>query len=305
MFAQQNIKQFEYNIDKNTNTKHQIKENTYSLIYKNIKSQQIPNWVNNIPPSNKRYIYSIGVSNPDSDSVQAVSTAINRAELMASILYKSTVQQLCSYFLNEYDISSNILYENYVQIVSNTKFKKYTIEKTYTNRYNETIVLVKFNTRSAISTDTKNILSIYKNEFNSTTSEQLETVYELSKEVKDASSLIYQLTTLGEHIELLTKIDDKTTKIPIYNLSYLTTNDTIVNNKTLSYGLWNEVLKTTVDVIVKEARSKPGTLQNLGDKYQNKSYQKLTNGIAQNTISIRLKEININNNGVEISIYKP
>ena len=304
IFAQKNIDNFEYIIENNKINKPISNKNTYSLIYKTTKPQETPNWIQNIPACTNKYIYAIGVSNPDSDSLQGINYAIKRAELMASMFYKSTIQQLCSYFLNE-DVSSNVIYENYAQITTNIKFNKYNVEKVFTNKYNETIVLVKFNIKSIKETNYNSTLSIYKNEFNTVTTEQLETIYEFYQTKNKDTLMFYQTTNIGNHIEVLNKINNKTIKIPIYNLSYITTSDTVLNYKILSHGLWNNIFKSTIDVIIKKAREKPETLRNLGDKYQSKSYQKLTHGIAKNTISLRLTNIGINKKGVTVKVYEP
>ncbi len=292
-FSQLDQKNFEKTFNQEIDAvegENSVQRENHSALYQYVPPQQVPEWFIQPMVSDKNEVFAIGISDPGLDSIQSMQQAVYRAEIMANVLLKSTTQLLCDFFLNEVDKSTNIVYEHFTRITSKIPFTSeyYTVVDSFRNAFDETLVLIKYTTPKAIeSTELGEInLEFYKNETESSSQGELESIYELqvkSPSAPEPKVHFYQLTEFGPRFDVISDLKGQEVQIPIYSLSYqgIPALDS-VNQCYFSHGLWKEYLKSVMTQIIETARVKPGSIKFLGDAYQKSSYQKLTRGISVN-----------------------
>jgi hypothetical protein len=271
----------------------------------------VPNWLVNIPTSNKGEIYSIGISDPEMDSASAINMAIYRAQIMANVFNNSITQLLCDFFMNESTNTSDIVYEHFSRInakipIDNT----FEIIKTYTNDFDETMVLIKYHLikRQKAKNQHRIIFELYKNEIESASFGEMESIYEISVKANsntEPNPMLYQLTEFGKRSDVLSVTDDKEHSIPIYSLKYTGIPSTdSVEFCHFSHGLWKEYFKSVMIVILSKAREKPENIKYLSDTYNRNSLQKTTRGISINKMRFILTGITVSNNQINVNLHE-
>lgn len=290
--AQGEQKEFKKVFDKELeeqHSKYSHREN-HSGAYQYTKPQQVPSWICNPPVIQGDEVYAIGISDPGLDSVHGMEQALFRAKIMANLFYTSTTQLLCDFFMNELDHSTSIAYEHFTRI--SAKIPKnggtYSLIEYFLNGFDETMVLIKYSPVKKIKKNqADNIrLELYKNETESETHGEYESIYELQvapPNFNDSVKDFYQLTEFGSRYDVVSKVNGDNVQVPIYSLKYvgIPTTDS-VHTAYVSHGLWKEYFKSVMLQIVGKAREKPENISVLSDDYQKDSYQKLTRGISVN-----------------------
>lgn len=291
-------------------SKYSTREN-HSSIYQYTNPQAVPDWFLNPPVSQNNKIYSIGISDPETDTVKGLEVAIYRAQIMANIFKNSTTQLLCDFFVNETNQSSDIVYEHFSRI--NTKIpleSKFEVVETFRNSFDETLVLLKYHySKKPKSKEQYRVMfELYKNEIETSSIGQLESIYELrvqSNSISIPDPMFYQLTELGKSSDVISAVDNNENQVPIYSLQY----QGIPNTDSVKYcyfthGLWKEYFRSVMVVILSKAREKPENIQYLSDSYNKNSFQKTTRGISVNRMSFVLSGIASFNNQIKVTLQE-
>ncbi len=315
--AQTDKKKFEKIFEQETSDpKYNTREN-HSSAYLHTPSQTVPSWFINPPVSTTDAVYAIGISDPGMDTTQALETAIYRAQIIANVLYFSTTQLLCDFYVDEAQNTSDVVYEHFSRINAKLPHKAdFEIIEKYRDKFDETLVLIKYHAQKKIKASKSNKinLEIYKNEVSSTAYDNFESVYEMlikANSKNDPDPAIYQLTELVKRYDVLTSVNGDSINIPIYNLPYLglTNPADSIGLCYFSHGLWKEYLKSIMVYIISKAREKPEKIQLLGEGFNNEnsdgsSYEKLSRGISQNNMRFVLTHIEATKDNLNVTLQE-
>ena len=287
------------------------KRNSHSNLYQHTPAQRVPKWLVNLPQPANNELYSIGISDPAMDSTNAVEMAIYRARVMASIFEYSTTRLLCDFFKNEDNGTNNIMYENFSRITSQMPLNDdFEVVKVSVNRFNETIVLLKakISHKPNYIRYNKIELEFFKNETESSTYGEIESIYELRIEPDSIASLkpmFFQLTEFGKRSSIISGFNGPRNKVPIYGLKYTgIPNADSVKYSFFAHGLWNEYLKSVTEFILSKAREKPENIKYLTASHNRESIKNITRGISVNRMSFILSGIKVSNNHIKVSLIE-
>lgn len=308
--AQIDKKKFEKIFNEETTSDKYTKRENHSGAYQFIPPQTVPEWFINPPTGNESTIYSIGISDPEMDTTEGMEQALFRAEIMANIFRKSTTQLLCDFFTNELNQSSDIVFEHFARVSSKLPAQKgnYEILNTYRNRFDETLVLIKYIPPKRIKANQLQTirLELYRSEVETSSSGEYESIYELLVQpysVEEPIPAFFQITEFGKRSEVISGINKSEKKVPIYSLKYkgIPMTDS-TQTCFLSHGLWKDYYKSVLVKILDKAREKPENISFLGDNFNNESYQKLTRGVSINKMQFIVTEIKANQNQLNVSL---
>lgn len=278
--------------------KKETKENKYqsrdnhSSKYTYTAAQEFPSWLVNPPMPGSGEFIGLGISDPGLDSADAMNMAVYRAQIMAYMLQKSTTQFMVDFFTNEITGAQEVVYEHFARVFTKMpeKIENCEVIKTYTNKFDETFVLVKYKPNQDLQMNNNKtaIMELFKNEMQAGARGQYESVYELL--VKDNLNesnvpMMYRIVEFGSRNDVEGTVENEDYAVPIYSLRYeFPTRDTLIQ-KQFSHGIWKEVFKSTVTQILNKARKKPEIIKDMSDDYQAQSTEKLTRGISSNKMS--------------------
>ncbi len=309
--AQLDKENFEKIFEEETNNSKYSKRESHSGTYQYTLPQLVPRWFITPPVSNDSLIYSIGISDPEMDTVNALEMAVYRARVMANVLYKGTTQLLCDFFLNEVNNSSDIAYEHFSRINAKIPFNdKFEIVETYRNSFDETMVLIKYYPPKNIEPNQFNRIKLehYKSEIESSSYGNFESVYEFWVQANSdtiADPVFYQITKLGPRHDVMSAQGNIQKQVPIYSLQYKgipSADSTELCN--FSHGLWKEYFKSTMVFIMSKAREKPENIKQITDSYQKNTFEKLTRGISMNKMRFVLTNISATNNKLKVTLQE-
>ena len=300
---------FEEIFDQEVSDSKYSDRSSHSGTYQHVVPQQVPSWFINIPVSQDNDVFSIGISDPEMDSTAGMEMAIYRAQIMANVLSKSTTQLLCDFFLNEVDNSTDVVYEHFSRINAKIpKNGKFDIIESYTNKFDETVALIKYYPSQNVKNNEVNriMLELYKNEIESTAHGSFESIFELwvrSAKEKEPDPMFYQLTEFGKRHDVVSAQNNIQKEIPIYKLCYtgLPRTDSAAYTY-FSHGLWKEYFKSIMTQIIFKAREKPENISYISDSYQKNSLEKLTRGISVNKMRFTLVGISTNENRLKVNM---
>lgn len=289
----------------------QIHRGSHSYQFVYVPVQKIPAWFSDLPLNDSLWVYSIGISNPGMDSVDAMQLAIKRAAMMSCVLNNANARLLYSYYKNESGAVQSAMYENYAQIISSfpaAYVQKGMVVSYAYNEYQEGMVLMKFLRSSMQERDEDQRLELIRfgKEWNKQQGSVFEASYELncgSKEDKFGFSN-YEVYHLDLRMHASGLYLDLSYVIPIYSLCY--SNDSIASTKRqcFSYGLWAEYYKSFLDQVIASSRKSPESIESLAASYQNSDHSELIQGISNTKQSFALKNIAIRNNILQVHLIE-
>lgn len=289
-------------------TKYTERKN-HSSIYVRTGEQSIPLWFVNPPVSEGNEVYAIGISDPGMDSITGQNLALERAQILANILYNGTTQLLCDFFLNEVNSSMDVVFEHFSRInakIPNTG--NYEIIHSIRNEFDETLVLIKYVPQKGLLTsDHKKVkFELYKNEIETSGMSQYQSVYEMlvhSAIDKGDTVGFYQLTEFGKLYDVVSLTENKVQQIPIYTLKYsgIPSSDS-TSTQYFTHGLWKEYFKSIMLEIIGVARLKPENIQNIDESYQRNSLEKLTRGISVNRMRFVVNQVSAANKELKVKL---
>jgi len=287
------------------------KRESHSAAYQNTPPQKVPAWFVNPPVSNGNEVYAIGISDPEMDTTLALSMSIYRAQIMANVLFKSTTQLLCDFYLNEIDKTSDIVYEHFTRINSSMPLDgNFEIVESFKNNYDETVVLIKYYPKIDLPQDQVNSikLELFRGEVNIANKVSFESTYELivkSHSGANVDSMFYQLTDLGNRYDVLSTYENVKKTVPIYTLAYsgIPSNDS-VQLCYFTHGLWKEYFKSVMSFIISKAREKPENISQLSDAYQRNTLEKLTRGISVNKMRFVVTGMSFSDNKLNVALQE-
>lgn len=277
-------KEIEYKDDKMSRESHSSK-------YTYTHPQRIPEWCNNLPASSDRSVYALGISDPGLDSAIARPQALQRAEIMANIFRKSTVQLLCDFYEGGDDNIRKSIYEHgaqlYTYLPECTDCSQVLYETQ--NAFGEYIILINYNPPRFISKKKLSTVrsEVYKSDVSRNRSGEFKIIYELllmNKYRLLQQPAFYEYTELGRHLEVRSMAENDTLFVPIYSLKYITDSSQII----LSHGLWQSYFKSSIDQILDMARSKPENVRYLEDDFNQNEQKKQVLGKSENLIKVSL-----------------
>jgi hypothetical protein len=269
--------------------------------------QNLPNWCSQIPASSNREIFAIGISDPGMDTAQAMSMAIQRAEIMANLFRKSTVQLLCDFYVSDDDHIKKSIYEHGAQIYAYLPATKGTTEvlQEHFSEFHEAIVLIKYTPPRLVSKKKLSVIraEVYRSDMERNKRGEFKTIYELILKNHfnlNQAPVFYEATEIGNHKEVLSIQENDTVFVPIYNLKYKADS----SYSTLSHGLWSCYYKQTVDYILDRAREKPENIRYLGDDYMQSTIEKQVLGKSENLVKTTLRSISFSENALKVGIIE-
>jgi hypothetical protein len=308
--AQINKSNIEKIFDEETIDEKYTKREHHSGKYLYVPTQTVPGWFVNPPAAEGNSVFAIGISDPEPDTVKALNSAIYRALVIANVLHKNTTQLLCDFYVNDDNKYQDVVYEHFSRINAKLPLDAdYTVVSKYRNKYDETMVLVKYNPPKRIKHNEfyRIRIELYRNEIESSASGSFESVYEmqvLSDAVTKYVPVFYQLTELGNHSAVVSGMDTVPADVPIYSLKYsgIPVNDSTVKVCSFSHGLWKEYFKSITVFIIAKSREKPENISYLDETYQYNNTQKLTRGISSNRMQFVISKIYGNKIGLNVKL---
>jgi len=311
LVAQYDKELFEKEFQKEFSEAKYSKRESHSSVYQRTAPQQVPAWFVNPPVSNTDEVYAVGISDPEMDTTNALNQAVYRAQIIANVLRKSTTQLLCDFYLNEVNQSSDIVYEHFTRINSYLAIEgKFEIIESFRNRFDETIVLIKYFPIKNLAKEQVNSinLELYRSEVETTAKGKFESTYEMivkSNFDSIADPMVYQLTDLGNRYDVESTQGTEQKTVPIYTLGYsgIPSNDSI-QYCYFTHGLWKEYFKSVMSFIIVKAREKPENIQHISDTYQTNSLEKLTRGISVNKMRFVVTGLSVSDNKLNVAMQE-
>jgi hypothetical protein len=303
-------KRFENIFDEETNNDKYSKRENHSGVYQFVPPQDLPDWFVSPPISSGSDIFSIGISDPEMDTTEALEQAILRAEIMANVFRKATTQLLCDFFSNEVNQSNQIVFEHFARVSAKlpNQTGNYELVNTYRNRFDETLVLIKYIPPKRVRANQLQTikLELYRSEVETSSIGEYESIYELivqPESVSEGRPAFFQLTELGKRSDVVSGKDKEEKQVPIYSLKY--TGLPMADSAKacfLSHGLWKDYYKSALIQMLEKAREKPENISYLGDNYNSESFQKLTRGVSVNKMRFVLTGIKGEQNQLKVTL---
>jgi hypothetical protein len=226
-------------------------KNVYRLSY---YPDTLPSWFFNPPPSTADYTYTIGISDPDLTPENAAIQALYRAKVMAVLFNRSQIQYFRDIYTTEYRDGRSKSYrqrfDTYFKLSASgiADSLYFTIVDQHFTRYNEAIVLIKYdqsNVNKANSSATISVVgTVFLIEAQIGDAFEPQAEYELTSAMKIPDSPM--ITSYFKFVEKGTKFLSQSEfmgnamQFPLYNYKY--TNPSWSSNiqPLLSYnGLWS------------------------------------------------------------------
>ncbi|MCD4732443.1 MAG: hypothetical protein K8R74_17710 [Bacteroidales bacterium] len=282
---------------------------------------KLPDWIFNLPASDRNTIYSIGISDPGMEEEKAFKLAELRAKVILSALIHSKVTFIIDNYSNE-RVANNwdeftTRYENLFSILSSfsATASNFEIINEYFTSFGEAIVLIKHSRK--ISNDQADHIQLeinsYEVERQKYNKFEIEEKFELTgslsspKSEASGNNFFYSFHSLNNLFEISSKYQEEDYRFPYYNFKYqgqssedLPLFETSINNK-LNYGLWKAFIETLVQKIFNMSLDFAVDIKRVGDDYTSET-QDFSREVSEANMSFKINKFIIFNNRLSVEL---
>ncbi len=275
----------------------------------------LPQWFADFTQSPGENFLTIGISDPGLEEELAKKQAIFRAQSVAAFLMNPALQTLSENFTSETATGHNEKmsekFIHYFRVISSLSFDTSRLQPLYYeyNPFMEAIVIMKINRDGSEGDSIECVANMYQAERKLDQTLQMDTKCEIfsliksGQQVKDRFS--YTIHGLNDHEDITSKINASTLVFPYRNYRYSTGSvSTKQHDHTtvkLSYGLWKAFITSLLQEIYLMSQTGPVEVSQVGDNY-NSQHKNIARESAIRTPSLYIKQINISNNHLSVSL---
>ncbi|MBI5218047.1 MAG: hypothetical protein HY958_03860 [Bacteroidia bacterium] len=284
----------------------------------------VPGWFTNIPKSNNKKIYAIGISDPKMEEADAYKLAILRAKAMLALFRKSTVQQVVDLYESQKE-EGNIQNSQKLEKLSKI-FSTYAVdsaqieivEKEY-NKDMEALVLIrevvpKLDTakfKDTVKVECNSFMQEFKiDEASKSVTNYIQGALEIKGKTRDSLKCYFECVDENNvDFSVVTTFMDSVYCTHSTMHEYKNSTDKEINpSDYFGYshtkkGLWKAYLDAVLQNMIALSDIMKFKTKNAADNYGNETNkdfeakdENLTRNISCNTLSVALKEIAINQN---------
>lgn len=269
----------------------------------------LPTWFFRPPASSNNSVYAIGISDPDLTPEEAALQALHRAKSMAILQNKAYIQYYRDVYTVEYSERS---YKGYGQRFD-TYFKLsasaladsscFSVERHHLTRYNEAIVLVRYepskrkNNRTAEKISTVGTALYIEAQIGNVFEPQAEYEFITNYTSPKGSSIDSRFTyrEKGKRYLAISEFMGYSTEYPIYNYKYCNPNWQGNTQPLISYnGLWSIYSKKLLRQLTLDTEETSINIRSLDEKY-NPETRNLSREVAVKTTQMYI-------NGIEFGV---
>lgn len=278
--------------------------------------EPLPDFMNDIPPSDHNTIYIAGISDPLMSPGEGREQALLRARMLAGIMKGCTVKLISDYYVSESsarDLGSvSGKYQDFYMIHTAFAYDslEFNILRDTVNAFGETVMLVAFTKSPAPDTDTL---------VGSSSAHTLERIMDKHSEITlksylqcrnkmscipEPQSMQFISASFNKFFETSSEFNHKKIPPTPYTLKYKSNTDSIAPQDiptTLRQGLWNAYFIGILKHIFLEARTLSGHLDALQDMHTSTT-KTFTRESAINPLYIQLEKINVLNNRMSVNV---
>ncbi len=248
----------------------------------------------------------IGISDPDLDSAEALNQAEKRACAMMYLSLNARVRSLFDYYLGEEYSGSGGTFQSFVQLsVKDSVFPEYYVVDTFFTRFQEAIVRIQPKDEEALfgfSIGRKYDISIekFRMEYEWGGAAEFEDQTEIIINIDDTikTEEILSIFQYSHQFEVVNTSHGKERHFPLLRYNYIDVEKG--KQQYFKYGLWVHVVNQMMEVIADESKRVNEQIRKTGEMYKNNT--QLNQGISSNILSYRIRDINLKNGEVEVSI---
>lgn len=284
----------------------------------------LPGWVTNIPKSNARKIYALGVSDTKMEEKDAYRLALLRAKAMLSLFHSAGIRQVVDLYESRKDQGAELNTQKLEKL--SKVFSKYIVDsaqvevvkKVYTVDQ-EAIVLIRENIpqvdtakcRDTIFVESNSFLQEFKIDEASKFVKSFELgAFQVNCKQKDTLKFFYNCTDENniDYSVTATFMDSVFTSFSTMHEYKSTTNSEIDPAEYLGFsnmkkGLWKAYFDAVMQNMISITNIMSSKTKNASDAYQNESNtgsaskdEHLFRNISNNSISVTLRDMQVFNN---------
>lgn len=269
----------------------------------------LPSWFFKLPKSTASAVYAIGISDPDLTPKDAAFQLLHRAKSLAVLYDKALIQ----YYRDVYTIdnvgggykSYGQRFDTYFKLSSTTEADSncFEVVKTYCTRYNEAIVLVRFNPSAAVkSSKCEQIATVgtalyieaqIGDVFESQAEYEFFTNHKSYLGVDISSHFSYR--EKGKRFLSVSNFLGNTFNYPIYNYKYSNPNWKKNTDPLISYnGLWSIYSKKFLQQLTLETQETSVYIKSLDESYSSETRNLIR--------EVAIKNAQLQINGIEFGV---
>jgi len=284
----------------------------------------LPAWLSNIPDSDDKIIYAIGISDPGLEQEEAVALAMLRAKIISALFLKPKISSITDNYSKEGDnpASSQFVtkYINYYRLLAslNASQEQFQLVDQYFTSFGEAIVLLKYNRSIPIGDKVDSLMlkiDIYQAERQLKNRFELEEkceVYGLSKQNngnEEIDLFYYFYRSVNQFYEIVSRYNGEEIAFPQIVFRYQSLSGSVPFSGTnqasykLTNGLWKAFLESLIQSYTVAAINRDVEISQLGDHYSS-SAQNLSREIVETDPTFRIKGLRINSNRLSVVLNK-
>ena len=274
----------------------------------------LPNWFFSIPNSGSE-IYAIGISDPDMEQSKAKELAILRAKSNALLFSNAKIQYFRDIYTSAQEAGryTNLRqrFDTYFKISASSAVNEgmFSVVDTHFTRYNEYLVLLKFNPSVSASNDTFNLTAIgttlfieasVDDAFEDQAEYEMMTINQPSQSSQEKAHYLYR--EKGSRFLSYSALNNQENEYPVYVYTYASPNWTKPRHAFTSYnGLWSIYTRQFLNYLTLNSQQSIIKLKNLGEQYSSQ-LSTLTREIASFTARLNINGINFDSDTLKLDI---
>lgn len=275
----------------------------------------LPSWFFTRPASGAA-VYAIGISDPDMEISKAKEMAILRAKTNALLFSNAKIQYFRDIYTSarESDKYTDLRqrFDTYFKISASftTDNNMFAVVDTHFTRYNEYMVLMKYDPGLPVTGDSVNITAVgttllieasVDEAFEDQAEYEMLGINQDNQNVQHKSHYIYR--EKSSRFLSCSYFDDEEVDYPVWVYTYASPHWTTVRHPFTSYnGLWSIFLRQLLNYLTLTSQQSSIKLRNLGEQYSTE-LSTLTREIASFTAKLNINGINFDSDTLKLDIH--
>jgi len=278
----------------------------------------LPDIFSNIPSSNSKTIYAIGISDPGMEKYLAIDLAIIRAKMVAAFMVFPEVGILTDNYSNEELANQSTeyasRYSDFFQLLSKLEVdsNSFQVQKIEFTSFDEAVVLLSYIEPNDKKEDYFIAeANVFQNERQKQVRFDAEGKFDMNGVEKHGDSITsstsYIVTTLNNTSEIQSVIDNVHLDFRYNNYRYTADSANKSNNESyptgtkLTYGLWKAFAEHFLNKICQYSQNTTINVKQVDDNY-NAGKQTLSRELVRSQIKFQLSDVIVFNNRLSVNI---
>lgn len=274
----------------------------------------LPQWFFRIPTSNSE-VYTVGISDPDMELAKAKELAILRAKSNALLCSNAKIQYFRDIYTSAQEAGryTNLRqrFDTYFKISASSAVNNdmFAVVDTHFTRYNEYIVLLKYNPTISATNDTFNLTAIgttlfieasVDDAFEDQAEYEMMTINQPSQSEQRKAHYLFR--EKGSRFLSYSAFDNQENEYPVYIYTYASPNWDKTRHAFTSYnGLWSIYTRQLLNYLTLNSQQNSIKLKNLGEQYSSQ-LSTLTREIASFTAKLSINGINFDSDTLKLDV---